>query len=147
MTAEHLELSRYAGRWYEIAGIPQSREKGYLNVTADYVLQPDGRMKVTESYVAGGKIKKTEAVATVIDKANHSKLKVKSGWSSDDYWIFFVDPDYATALAGTPDLKSLRVLARRPGISGQQYEALLHLASDKGFDTSRVRRTQQNETD
>ena len=72
---------------------------------------------------------------------------VKFGIFSGDYWVFAIDQDYTAALVGTPDLKSLWVLARQPGMSGQQYEALLHIASEKGFDTSALRRTPQRQRD
>jgi apolipoprotein D and lipocalin family protein len=144
-TVEHLDLSRYAGHWYEIARIPKSYEKGCVNSTADYAPLANGKLKVVNTCNAGGKVKKVEGVATVVDKVNHSKLKVKFGWASGDYWVFYVNEDYTAALVGTPDFKGLWVLGRRPTMSGQQYEGLLHVASDKGFDTSRVRRTEQSQ--
>ena len=146
-TADHVDLARYAGRWYEIARIPMGYERDCADTTADYTPMPDGRLKIVNTCHSAhtGKIKKIEGMASVVDRESHSKLKVKFGWASGDYWIFAIDADYTAALVGTPDLKSLWVLARNPSMSGQQYEGLLHIASDKGFDTSAVRRTPQHQ--
>ena len=48
-TVASLDLNRYQGRWYEIARFPVSFEEGCVGVTADYALNPDGSVKVTNS--------------------------------------------------------------------------------------------------
>src|SRR3569832_801457 len=40
------ELERYLGRWYEIARLNHSFERGLTNVSAEYRLLPDGRVEV-----------------------------------------------------------------------------------------------------
>lgn len=34
---EHFDITRYLGRWYEIARLDHSFERGLIQVTADYV--------------------------------------------------------------------------------------------------------------
>ena len=42
------ELNRYLGKWYEIARLDHSFERGLTNVTADYSRQEDGRIRVVK---------------------------------------------------------------------------------------------------
>lgn len=144
-TVAHVDLSRYAGHWYEIARFPKFYEKGCADSTADYTPLPDGQLKVVNACVKDGKVHRVEGTARVVDRVSNAKLIVKFGWAKGDYWIFALDQEYSAALVGTPDLKSLWVLSRTPAMSGQRYEALLHIASEKGFDTSKLRQTPQSQ--
>ncbi len=47
--AEHVDLSRYMGVWYEIARLPTRFEKGCQHVTAEYTMRPDGKVAVVNS--------------------------------------------------------------------------------------------------
>ncbi|MBV5342621.1 lipocalin family protein, partial [bacterium] len=40
------ELQKYLGTWYEVARFDHSFERGLSNVTANYSLRPDGKVKV-----------------------------------------------------------------------------------------------------
>ena len=44
---ENFNLSKYQGKWYEIARLDHSFERGLEQVTAEYQLMPDGYIKVT----------------------------------------------------------------------------------------------------
>ena len=43
----NFQLDRYLGRWYEVARLDHSFERGLSNVTADYALRDDGGIRVT----------------------------------------------------------------------------------------------------
>ncbi|MBN2034462.1 MAG: lipocalin family protein, partial [Deltaproteobacteria bacterium] len=43
---DNFKLERYLGRWYEIARLDHSFERGLSRVTADYSLRDDGGVKV-----------------------------------------------------------------------------------------------------
>ena len=46
-TVPSVDLARYAGRWYEIARLPNSFQKKCAGgVTATYELRPDGKVTV-----------------------------------------------------------------------------------------------------
>ena len=40
------DINRYQGKWYEIARLDHSFERGLSDVTANYRLQPDGSVEV-----------------------------------------------------------------------------------------------------
>ena len=60
-----------------------------------------------------------------------------------DYWILAVDADYRHALAGTPDRRSLWILARTPAMSIIEREGLIGLAREQGYDTGALINTEQ----
>ena len=43
---ENFKLENYLGKWYEIARLDHSFERGLSRVTADYSLRDDGGLKV-----------------------------------------------------------------------------------------------------
>jgi apolipoprotein D and lipocalin family protein len=55
-----------------------------------------------------------------------------------NYWILHVDEHYQEAIVGTPNRKYLWLLARTPKISEAHYAALVAMADQLGFDTSRL---------
>ena len=44
------------------------------------------------------------------------------------YWILDLDPEYRTALVGTPDRRYLWILTREPRIDDDSYKKLVQLA-------------------
>ena len=54
-TVKEFDLNRYLGRWYEIARFDHSFEKGMDNVIAEYLLQDDGKVSVTNTGWKKGK--------------------------------------------------------------------------------------------
>ena len=46
---DDFELNRYLGKWYEIARLDHSFERGLENVTAEYTLRTDGGIDVCGS--------------------------------------------------------------------------------------------------
>ena len=41
-----VDLNKYPGTWYELAGLPNSFEKGLFNITATYSLLGNGKVRV-----------------------------------------------------------------------------------------------------
>src|SRR6478672_4012036 len=75
-----VDLTRYAGRWYEIARLPNSfQTKCTGETTADYELLPDGQLRVVnQCRQSDGTLKRAEGRARLADrKGPTSKLKVR----------------------------------------------------------------------
>jgi apolipoprotein D and lipocalin family protein len=99
-----VDLKRYAGRWHEIARLPNRFQRDCAgDVTATYTLRPDGKIAVlNECRAADGRTKSARGTARVASKQGpNTKLKVSFFWPfSGDYWIIGLDPDYRWALVG-----------------------------------------------
>jgi apolipoprotein D and lipocalin family protein len=149
-----VDFSRYAGLWYEVARLPNRfEEKCAADVTAEYTLREDGRIKVfNRCRKADGSLTAAEGVARLADgKGANSRLKVRFApaflsflpfvWG--DYQIIELAPDYGHAVVGSPDRKYLWILSRAPRIDEATYRRLTEAAAAQGFDVSRMIRTKQ----
>ena len=88
-TVSHVDLSRYIGRWYEIAKYPNRFErKCDRNVTASYAIRPDGKISVVNACTTReGKPTVSTGWAKVVDQKTGAKLKVTFFWPFfGDYW-------------------------------------------------------------
>jgi apolipoprotein D and lipocalin family protein len=139
---EKVELSRYLGRWYEIARFPFFFEDGLVNTTATYSLQADGNILVlNEGYrntVSGNK-ETARGWAWIPDPKQTSRLKVSFfGPFASDYWVIMLDEkDYSYAVVST-GYKYLWILSRTPVMDPGLYERLVKKAVEFGFDTSKL---------
>jgi apolipoprotein D and lipocalin family protein len=150
---ETLDLDRYAGRWYEIARLPNRfQRKCTCCVTATYLLRDDGRVDVVNRCeTADGPLEARGVAKRDGDEQPASRLKVRFApgfvswlpfvWA--DYWIIALDPGYAWAVVGEPGRQYLWVLSRTPSLDEATYRALLQRAASMGYDTSKVETTPQ----
>ena len=139
-----VDLSRYAGRWYEIARLPNRFEKKCADsVTATYTLRSDGKVDVVNRCrKANGKYTTARGKAKIVDKKTNAKLKVTFFWPFyGDYWILDLGPDYEYAVVGAPNRDYLWILSRTPEIDAQLYQRLLAKMASRGFETERMIRT------
>jgi apolipoprotein D and lipocalin family protein len=150
---ESFDLTRYAGKWYEIARLPNKfQARCESDVVARYTMRPDGRLDVINQCRAAdqtlvevrgvarkGKIQKDSILQVRFAPAFFSFLP--SAWG--DYWVIGLGPDYTWAVVGEPRRRYLWVLSRAPVMSASSYERALEIAAGNGFDVSRVVRTPQ----
>jgi apolipoprotein D and lipocalin family protein len=152
-TAACLDLSRYAGRWHEIARLPMPFQKDDESAIAEYGANPDGTLSVHNIAIRpDGSQHDIRGTATVLNPPENTKLAVRfSTWfgplipvpEEGNYWVFHVDGSYQEAIVGTPDRKYLWLLSRTPTISASRYTALVTKAEAMGFDVSRLIRPAQ----
>jgi apolipoprotein D and lipocalin family protein len=144
-----VDLARYAGRWYEIARLPNRfQRKCAGETTADYELLPGGGIRVVNACRdAHGRIVRAEGRARLADRRGPgSRLEVRFApallsflpmvWG--DYWILDLTPDYGAALVGTPDRRYLWVLSRTRRLDDAVYRRLVATATAQGFDVARL---------
>ncbi len=142
-TVASVDLARYLGTWFEIARLPMRHEpEDFTDITAHYSLQDDGKVRVRNRALDGkGELEESVGEASVVDAGN-SKLEVTFlpeglrwiPFTKGDYWILKLDPDYTTALVGSPDRKYLWLLSRQPDIDAATKQEYLEHAGREGFD-------------
>jgi apolipoprotein D and lipocalin family protein len=154
VTVPTLDVSRYAGVWYEIARYPNSfQDQCAGDVKASYQQLPSGEIEVTNSCRnMDGLMSVVTGVARPLVNGQFSKLEVRFApkilaslpfvWG--DYWVIDLAPDYQYAVVGNPGRTSLWVLARSPLMDDTTLQELLHRAAKQGFDPARVLRTPQS---
>ncbi|MFO1381839.1 MAG: lipocalin family protein [Chitinivorax sp.] len=136
------ELQRYLGRWYEIARLDHSFERGLSQVTADYSLRDDGGVRViNRGYSAANKEwKQAEGKAYFVGPADRGHLKVSFfGPFYGTYVVLELDQaGYQYSLICGPDRSYLWILARTPSLPPEVKQRLLDKAAALGFDTSQL---------
>jgi apolipoprotein D and lipocalin family protein len=145
--APHVDLDRYAGRWYVIANIPYFAEKGKVGSYFDISFQSAD--KFTDVYNARSKdfdapLKSFTLNGYVVPGTGNARWRESPFWPFYlSYLILYVDPDYQTALVGYPGRGYGWVFARQPVIDDSAYQSLLGRLKDQGYDISQFRRVPQ----
>lgn len=143
--APSVDLERYAGKWYEIARLPNRFQRDCAGeVTATYTLRPDGKITVlNQCRTMEGKLKSAKGTARPADKNGpNSKLKVTFFWPFwGDYWILDLDPGYRWAVVGEPSRKYLWLLSREPKLDEGLYNQILERVKAQGYSLDQVPRT------
>lgn len=145
-TVEKLELEKYQGIWYEIARKPFRPEKNLKNITAEYILKTNGKIKViNQGYTSDGKIKRTTGEAFRPHSTSPGKLKVKFfGIFASSYWVIDLDKtNYQYAVVSGPSGKYLWILSRKPKMDETTLEKLIENARLQGLDVSDLIKTEQ----
>ena len=139
---ENFELERYLGRWYEIARLDHSFERGLSRVTADYSMRNDGGVRViNRGYSASnGKWEEAEGKAYFVEAPDIGYLKVSFfGPFYGTYIVFELDhQNYQYSLVSGPGKSYLWILARRPHLDEDIKETLIAKATGLGFDTKNL---------
>lgn len=144
-TVENVDLTRYAGKWYDVASFPQRFQKDCYNTSAEYTLSPEGHVVVVNRCNKGsvnGKESSVKGKAFVVKNTNNSKLKVQFFWPfKGDYWIVDLADDYSYAAVGSPDRHYLWILSRTTSLPEDTYRGILARLTALGFDVSRLQKT------
>jgi apolipoprotein D and lipocalin family protein len=149
-TVPSVDLERYMGRWYEVARFPNRFQKDCSGpATADYALQPGGRVQVTNRCPqADGKTDEAIGEARRVGDAGSPKLEVRfaPAWLSwlpmvwGNYWVIDLDPAYTLAVVSEPKREYLWVLARQPQVDAATWDALMGRLRAQGFDLTRLQK-------
>lgn len=136
-TVKELSLPSYLGRWYEIARMNHSFEKGVSYATADYTLMDDGTVRVVNSGIKEGKVKTSVGKARLTETPG--LLRVSFFWPFfADYRVLMVSDDYGYALVGSKTQDYLWILSRTPEVPLQILEQITLEARTRGYDTDRL---------
>jgi len=152
-TVQTVDLKRYAGKWFEVARLPNSFEKNCAgNVTAEYAPLDDGKISVINrcSKAAGGEII-ARGKARVKDRQTNAKLKVSFApdflsflpfvWG--DYWILELGENYEYAVVGDESREYFWILSRSPQLDDALMNEILQRFGKKGFDVKKIIKTKQ----
>lgn len=133
------DKERYLGLWYEIARKDFKFERNLNNTTAEYSLNEDGRIQVSNQGYNTVKKEWTQAMgkAKFVGDENKAQLKVSFfGPFYSGYNVIALDSDYRYALVAGKDLDLLWILSRETMVPEEIKDQYLQLAEEIGYDTS-----------
>lgn len=143
---QNIDANQYLGTWYEIARLDHRFERGLQNVTAQYIKNDDGTIKVINR---GFNAKKNtwniaEGNAHFVDAANKDgtysgKLEVSFfGPFYGDYNIIELDKPYYNYAMVSSGADYLWILSRTPQLAYPIKQHLIAQAKELGFATDEL---------
>jgi apolipoprotein D and lipocalin family protein len=151
VAVKDFELDRYLGKWYEIARLDHSFERGLSNITAEYSLRDDGGVKVINSGFSkeDNEWQQAEGKAFFVDETDSGHLKVSFfGPFYGSYIVFELEKkDYQYAFVSGPDTSYLWLLARTPQVDEKVTQQFVKRSQELGFDTSKLIYVEHDRTD
>jgi apolipoprotein D and lipocalin family protein len=153
-----VEVPRYAGRWFELARLPNRfQDRCVGDVTADYTQEPDASLTVlNRCRTAAGEWQSAEGRATrVPDVPSGAQLKVSflPRWMQwfplgrGDYWVVLLDPQYRYTVVSEPSREFLWILSRTPSLDDAIYQGILGRLQVAGYPVERLVQTPQSGRD
>ncbi|MDT3293600.1 lipocalin family protein [Shewanella sp. SP2S2-6] len=141
------ELNKYLGKWYEIARLDHSFEKGLSQVSAEYSLKDDGGVMVINRGFSAAKNewKEAEGKAYFVNGDSEGYLKVSFfGPFYGSYVVFELDHEnYQYAFISGPDTDYLWLLAKTPTVPPEVLQKFVEMSKARGFDTDSLIYVQQ----
>ncbi len=144
--APSVDLSRFQGKWYEIARLPRTTQTDCHGTTAFYTQGSNGTLGLVNQCNVGGStgpLKTVSMSATLPDPAVPAKLALDVGGYTGDYWILEVGSNYEYAVVGHPSRLYLWILSRAPTLDTVTMQGVLDRAQNNHFDTTQIEYTPQ----
>ena len=131
------QAERYLGKWYEIARLDHSFERGMSQVTAEYSRRDDGNIQVINRgfKASKGKFTEAKAIARFVGPEDVASLKVTFFWPfSGAYHVIVLDSEgYKYAMVTSYNRSYLWILAREKKLDPAIQKDLLDKA--KAWDS------------
>jgi apolipoprotein D and lipocalin family protein len=135
--AKPVDLSKYAGRWYEVAHSYTKREADCLRGIVDYQDQ-GGNISVTETCrTTSGGTKVYHPRVRILDPGTNAKLRLTFLLVvNKEFWVADHAPDYSWAILGSPGTSNFWIFARTPELPQPLTAEIVARAKQLGWGGS-----------
>ena len=132
----NFDINSYLGTWYEIARLDNRFEEGMSQVTANYSLNSDGSIRVTNRGFINEYQSWDEAIGKAVfadsDDLGHLKVSFFGPFYAS-YVVFNLSPDYKHSYVTSNDRDYLWFLSRSPEVDEASKTEFINQARDLGF--------------
>jgi apolipoprotein D and lipocalin family protein len=146
-TVDYVDLDRFMGDWYVIANIPTFLEKGAHNAVETYALDADGSIQTTFVFRKDsfdGKRKEYNPKGFVRNPETNAEWGMRFIWPiKADYRIVYLTEDYSQTVIARNKRDFVWIMARTPEIPAADYERIIGLVADMGYDIGKVQKVPQ----
>ena len=140
----NVDLDRFMGDWYVIASIPTFIELDAHNAIESYARVGDREIATTFRFNKGaydGPLKIYRPTGYVGDDPSNAVWGMQFIWPiKADYRVMYLSADYTRTVIGRNKRDYVWIMARTPVIADADYNALLDLIANQGYDISKLRR-------
>ena len=144
---DYVDLERFMGDWYVIANIPTFLEKGAHNAVETYELNDDGSIATTFVFRKDGfdgKRKEHNPTGFVTDTSSNAVWGMQFIWPiKADYRIVYLTEDYSQTVIARNKRDFVWVMARTPEIPQADYDAIVSMIADMGYDIDELQKVPQ----
>ena len=144
-----IDAKRYTGKWYEVARLENTFEKGLTQVTADYKLRDDGDIDVINRGYDAAKQqwKEAKGLAKFVQTPDVGRLKVSFfGPFYGGYNIISLDKaGYQYSMVAGNDRSYLWILSRTPSLPTETLNTLIAAAKRLDFPVDQLLMVEQKQ--
>lgn len=145
-TVEHVDISRYVGKWYAISAMPQFFTRKCLGQTAEYAVINPQTISVLNTCLKGNGQTTISGEAVVTNAATNAELDVRFNnfftrlfRVVGDYNIIKLDADYRFVMIASHDRKSLWIMSRTPTMTQDIYDEYVKDAKAQKFPVEKLK--------
>lgn len=135
-------LARYEGKWYELARLDHSFERGLSDVSATYAAQADGSVEVINRGYDSKRNEWRQAVGRALFTGDPTTASLKVSFFGPFYGGYHVvaldQQNYRWAMVAGPDRDYLWILARDRQLPANVRDDLLAQARKLGFAVDKL---------
>lgn len=142
-TVSYVDLERFSGDWYVVAGIVTSMEEKAYNPVETYEVAGPGRINTTFTFNKGAFDGKQK---TFKPKGFIRNSDTNAEWGMQffplvklDYRIIYLNDEYETTVIGRQKRDLVWIMARTPSIDEAEYAQIVSMLDEVGYDTSKIR--------
>lgn len=140
-----LDLSRYLGKWYEVAKFATKEQRNLDNVTAIYTLKDNGKVMVENAGYKKEKKRQIKGSAWKRDKDCNGALYVRFFWPfKSEYNVIKLAEDYRYSVVMGKEKNSLWILSWTPAIKDNDYQEIIYFLESKDFNVKKILMTKQD---
>ena len=141
---KQVDLPKFMGDWYVIGVIPTMIETEAYNAVENYKLNADGTIATTITFNKGsltGTPKKYEPKGFVRANSGNALWGMQFIWPiKSEFRIAYLDENYQHTIIARNARDYVWIMSRTPQMSDSEYQALVNLVKDWGYDISKLRK-------
>jgi len=149
-TVPKVNLEHFMGDWYVVANIPTFIERNAHNAVESYELVSDKQVATTFRFNQGsfdGPVKTYRPTGFVSDDPSNAIWGMQFIWPiKADYRVIYLNEDYTQTVIGRNRRDYVWIMARTLSIPEADYDAIIDLVTDLGYDAEKIRPVPHRET-
>ena len=136
-----VDPTRYVGRWYEVARLPNKLQTDCIAATSDWSRQPSGVFNVVQTCHIGaplGPERIWRGAGRIIDALTGSRFRIGffGGFVHMDYQVLDRGDDYSWCILTAANPRFLWIMSRHPVLNPEEKAALVARAQALGYNTA-----------